>query len=114
MMRADNILKLTEAAGQGYSGYVKASIAELAQDTAQVMEDYQKVSREIQERYASVLGTNMADSQKIINSVLSGENESAASFLQRTLMTGTDIAQMSLDLLANFPEITTRTNLNLV
>lgn len=114
MMKADNILKLTEAAGKGYVGYVQASVQEMAAESERVIAEYEKVSKEIQEKYASTIGYGLANSQEILNSVLEGGNEAQASFLQRTLMTGTDVAQMSFDLLTNFPEITTSTNLNLV
>lgn len=114
MMKADNILKLTEAAGKGYAGYVQASVQEMAAESEQVIAEYEKVSKEIQEKYASTIGYGLANSQEILNSVLEGGNEAQASFLQRTLMTGADVAQMSFDLLTNFPEITTSTNLNLV
>lgn len=113
MMRADNILRLTESVGNGLSGYYQASIAEMVQQTEEILDDYQKVSKEIQEKYAEEIGYGLANSSEILTSVLEGSNESAASFLQRTLMTGTDIAQMSLDFIANFTEITTSTNLDL-
>lgn len=114
MMRAENILKLTDAVGQGYTGYLQASIAEITAQTQDILEEYQKVSKEIQEKYAEQIGYGLANSSEILTSVLEVGNESAASFLQRTLMTGTDVAQMSLDLLANFAEITTSTNLETI
>jgi len=112
MMRADNILKLTNAAGQGYSGYVQAAAAEMAQEAQDVMAQYKEETRKIQEAWIENIGTGRGIIDPLeITGVFGVTMESVDSFLQRTLMTGSDVAGMSLDLLTNFVDLTLSTEL---
>ena len=112
MMRADNILKLTNAVGQGYAGYVNAASAEFVQQTQQVLEDYKDESRKIAEMWQQNLGSNRGIIDPLeITGVFGVTMESVDSFLQRTLMTGSDVADMSLSMLTNFVDMTLSTEL---
>ena len=112
MMRAENILKLTSAVGQGYQGYVQASMTEMAREQEMIMENYQKESREIRQQWVNTFGTDrgIIDPADITNA-FGVSIESVDAFLQRTLMTGSDVADMSLDLLTNFVDMTLNTDL---
>jgi hypothetical protein len=47
----------------------------------------------------------------VVTSAFSVFWESQTAFLDRTLMTGSDIAEMSLDMLTNFTDLTLNTDL---
>lgn len=112
MMRAENILKLTTAAGKGYSEYLAASTAELVKETQQVMEEYKEESRKIREAWVNNLGGNRGIIDPVALTEAFGVTpESIDSFLGRTLMTGSDVAEMSLDMLTNFVDMTLSTAL---
>lgn len=112
LMKADNILKLTSAVGEGYSGYVAASMKEIQQETEDVMANYEAESRKIREAWANTFGTDrgIIDPMDITNA-FQVTRESVDSFLGRTLMTGSEVAEMSLDLLTEMVDITLSTEL---
>lgn len=107
MMRADNLIRLTEAAGKGYSAYIQGANADLLAEQEEVLEEYEKESREVRQAWVDNLGGgNGVVDPLAITDIFGSSVESVDSFLQRTLMTGSDIADMSLDLLTNFADIT--------
>ncbi|QEP29868.1 hypothetical protein HYP99_gp070 [Sinorhizobium phage ort11] len=107
LMKVDNILKLTDAVSGGYSAYVQSSIQDMAAESRDIMNNYQKESERISELYSE----NIGYANNIINPnmFLDSSNiflESGDTFLTRTLMTGSDIANMSHDMLNSFTELT--------
>lgn len=112
LMRADNILRLTNAAGQGYQGYVQAAASEMAQESEQIMQNYKTESREIQKAWLENIGTGRGIIDPLaITEAFGVTMESIDAFLQRTLMTGSDVADMSLSMLTNFVDMTLSTDL---
>ena len=112
LMRADNIMALTSAVGNGYAGYLNAATAEIAQKNQAVLDQYETDSRRIREAWARNLGVGRAVINPFeITEAFEINLESLDSFLQRTLMTGSDIANMSLNMLTNFSEITLSTEI---
>ena len=107
MARAENILKLMNAAGQGYQGYVQASMADMAKEAEKVMEDYKRETREIQKAWMENIGVGRGIIDPLeITGVFGVTMESIDAFLQRTLMTGSDVADMSLSMITNFVDMT--------
>ena len=112
LMRADNILALTSALGDAYAGYMAASTAEVMQENQAVLGNYQTESRKIREQWARMFGGGRAMIDPFeITEAFQVNLESMDSFLQRTLMTGSDVADMSLNMLTNFSSITLSTDL---
>ena len=112
LMRADNILRLTEAAGKGYAGYIQGANADLMAQQEQVLKDYEKESRMVREAWENNLGgINGIIDTASITSAFGVTMESVDSFLQRTLMTGSDVADMSMNMLTNFVDMTINTDL---
>lgn len=109
LMKADNILKLTGAVGKGYAGYAQAAMAETMQATQELVENYSIENKEISEKYYELVGDGTASPEIITNAIqsLNYEVESASSFLGRTLMTGTEIAELSLQMITEFVSLTT-------
>lgn len=112
LMRADNILRLTEAAGRGYSQYIQASNADIMAEQQNVLDTYKQESREVREAFEANLGggNGVVDPLAITNA-MGVTVESMDSFLQRTLLTGSDVADMSMEMLNNFVAMTLNTDL---
>lgn len=105
MMSAQNLIGLTSSVGSGIQGYLQASAMEYAQKSKDLLEDYQKQSRDLTEKYLSEFGYNISlDPVSLFTDVLT--TETLDSFLSRTMMTGSDIADMSLDMVTNFSDLT--------
>ena len=114
LMRADNILRLTEAAGRGYSEYIQASNSEIFAEQQNVLDTYKRESREVRQAWEDNLGggNGVVDAAAITNA-MGVTVESMDSFLQRTLLTGSEVADMSMDMLNNFVAMTLRLDLQL-
>jgi hypothetical protein len=112
LLRADNLLQLTSAVGKGYAGYLQAATAEIAAEQQGVLEEYNRAAREIRAAWEQNLGGEggIIDPM-VVTSAFSVFWESQTAFLDRTLMTGSDIAEMSLDMLTNFTDLTLNTDL---
>ena len=109
MMQAPNLLKLTIPVGNSYANYINESSKDILKQTEQLMQDAQSKSKEIAEKYEEMFGNS--DMAFIFDPKLLAERnavlgESLDSFLERTLMTGSDIVDISLNMLHDFAEIT--------
>ena len=109
LMRADNILKLLDSAGRGYAAYVRSSVENMQQDLIKYQEDANNELKRIREQFFEQFGYGGG---QIDPMMFVGDNspviaESRDTFLARTLMTGSDVAQMSHDLLHDYVELTT-------
>lgn len=106
MLKAENIFQLTSAIGNGVSGYIQASTAEIQNQTAQVLDEYKEQSKAIAERFMEEFGsTGFIDPLAVVG-LVPFKLEDPAVFLERTLMTGTDIADISQNMLDNFTDLT--------
>lgn len=105
--KAQNIMAMTSAVGSGVSGYIQAGAMETAQKTAKLQQDYQTKTKEFQDQYESEFGYGRAIIDTLsLTQANQFVSESSTAFLERTLMTGSDVAEMSLSLLSNFTDIT--------
>jgi hypothetical protein len=113
LMKAENLLKLTVAAGDGYAGYMKAGAQETMLKTQKLLTTYGEQSAELSAKFEETFGTagGAIDPLAFTEAGSTGAIESSESFLGRTLLTGSEIAEMSKDMLTNFVEITTQTDL---
>lgn len=114
---AENLMRLTVAAGQGISGYMNAETQDTMKATQKLMEDYEAQSKKISQMWEQNLGNGrtyidpieMTDLLKAPEQEYVGET--VAMFLGRTLMTGTDIAETTHNMLTNMSAITISTQL---
>lgn len=106
MLKAENLFQLTTAVGNGITNYIQASTAEIQQEAAGVLEEYKEQSKSIAERFMQEFGSTGQIDPLAVGGIVPFKLEDPDVFLDRTLMTGTDIADMSLDMLADFPELT--------
>jgi hypothetical protein len=104
MMSAQNIMLMTSAVGDGISGYMAASAQETMQKTEELLANYQKESGKIEDLYAENIGYGKAflDPFDLTNFMAESEDQ----FLYRTLLTGSDIAEISMDMLTNYSNYT--------
>lgn len=106
MMTAENLLKLTSALSDGVTSYIQSSTVEIQQQTAGVLQDYQEQAKALSEKFmADFGGTGIIDPLQI-SGVSAFKLEAPSVFLDRTLMNGTDIAEMSHTMLDNFAQLT--------
>lgn len=107
MMKADNLIKLTAAAGNGVADYMKAAVQDTMQATADLLVKYEEEAKGISEAYAKNLGnTGISLDPIAVSQATSAVLEYPDSFFTRTLMTGGDIAEMQNNLLTNFVSLT--------
>lgn len=107
LLSAENLLMLTNSVGNGIAGYIKASAQGYIQKTEDYLEEADKKQTEIDNKWIEEFGLTygVIDPMDLLNPA-SYTPESADSFIARTLMTGSDIAELSMDMLTNFAELT--------
>lgn len=115
MLSVDKLLALTNAVGSGVAGYIAGAVREIQGDLEDLNKSYKSQMNTISDLYAQNIGSDMGmlDPLGLTDTNLGVWMETSDQFLQRTLMTGTDIAELSKDLLNNFASITTDTSLPL-
>jgi hypothetical protein len=108
MMSAANLLKLTNSAIGAVGGYIQASTAEIMQKTADMMNEHEKAMNDVQKQYIETfgLGAFWFDPNQLTDNNPGGTVEMPQSFLDRTLMTGSDIADMSMNMISDFASLT--------
>jgi len=108
MMNAQNIVQLTSSVGNGISQYINSSTVDTLRQAESVMQQYNTDSKSIQKQYESMFGTGGVG---VIDPMQFVTTESMDTFLSRTLLTGSDIADMSLNMVGNFTNMTLDLNL---
>ena len=107
MMSAQSLIQLSMSVGNGIAGYMQASANEIYQDTQQMVKDYNKESLGIMSKFINEFGMGASLINPLgFTEAFNQGSESMQSFLDRTLMTGSDIAELSHDMLNNFTEYT--------
>ena len=107
-----NLINMTNSVGGGVSSMMASNAQELAQQSQSMMKEYAEQTREIEKLYAEKIGygSNLFDPMRLTE-FSSSFLEPGETFLSRTLMTGSDIAEISMDLVSSFPELTLSTKL---
>ena len=113
LTQASNLIKMSDALVRGYSSYLNAETQGVMEDTQDLVKIYEEKSEEIDRMYTELLGygNNLLDPMLLVSP--SSIVESPDVFLSRTLMTGSDIAEISIDSVSNFSELTLSVNLPL-
>lgn len=105
---SQNIMQLTSSVGNGISKYINAATTDTIRKTEELMEQYNSDSKAIQSKYQEMFGTDGTGSIDPLSFI---GLETLDTFTSRTLMTGSDIAGMSLDMITNFTDSTLSTDL---
>lgn len=104
MMNASNIIQLSSSVGNGITGYINASTADIIRKAEDTMQQYNTDIKAVNQKYAEMFGT---DGMGVIDPMDFIGAETLDSFLSRTTMVGSDVAGMSLDMISNFADMTT-------
>jgi hypothetical protein len=104
LMRPDNLLKLTDAVGNGISAYMNSVTQSYQGKIEDLQTSFKNQSDNIKSLYDQNIGyTNVAFNPTwMTQSTGYKQFEPSSSFLTRTLMTGSDIAQMSYDMVSDY------------
>lgn len=108
MMNAPNLTMLTSTVGNGISQYINVTTQETIAKTERLMQQYNTDSKEIQEKYNEMFGIGTGG---VIDPYQFISIESLDVFLNRTLLTGSDISDMSMNMITNFTDLTLDTSL---
>jgi hypothetical protein len=112
LMRAENLLSITSSLGQGYAAAINAGTVKLGARMQDFVDNAKAEAEKIQQAYFEQFGygAGKIDPMMLVDSTSASRilAESSDSFLTRTLMTGSEIAEMSRDLLYNFAEYSTK------
>lgn len=108
MGSAQNIMALTNSVGSGISGYVSAAIAELNAEMQDMSATFESKTTELEKAYAEEFGygSRVLDPMSLTGSVSGNFMETPSIFLTRTLLTGSDIAEISLGMIDSFTDLT--------
>ena len=106
MMRAENLLKLSMSAVNGYSEYINKSTMHILAEAKELQEAYSAETRRIQEMYVEQFGAGKVIDPMAFTSAGQGQVEGVDTFLSRTLMTGMDIAETAHNMLSEFASLT--------
>ena len=111
MASAQGLMQLTLAAGNGYAGYLQQSAKNMSTETSQLQEQATETLNQIQKKIQELSDNNGIDLNVITSAVIGSFGEPRDAFLTRTLMTGSDICDMSMSMLSDFVEMTINTDL---
>lgn len=114
MARAENILKMTTSVGNAVAAGVNADTVGILEETRELVEDFYEERDRISELFAENIGygNGLIDTLALTDVEPVGV-ESPSVFLGRTLMTGSDIADLSMGMLSNFCDLSLSTDLPL-
>jgi hypothetical protein len=103
LMQPENLLRLTMAAGEGYSRYMQIDLSERVTKMQNELDSLSRQNAEVQDRYREAFGNRGFLDPLAIGTVdFNYVPESSQSFLTRTMMTGGDIADLCVNMPSNF------------
>lgn len=109
---ASQMLKLTNAVISGIKDAINADTQEIYNKSQTMLQEYEQRSEEISRLQAELFNKTL-DITSITDALKSYSYEPRDSYLNRTLMTGSDIAEMTMDLIHNFTNYSMNTELTI-
>lgn len=100
--KAENLVKLSMSGIQEYGSYLQGQAVEINAKTQAMMAESNEALKGINQLMQELLGDSGVNSSTITDA-LRYASETPAQFLDRTTMTGTEIAELSIKLVENFP-----------
>jgi hypothetical protein len=104
LTKADNLIKLSFSGVEQYGSYLQGQASEINTKTQAVLLESNEVLQEITRMTQELLGNTGIDPATITNA-LRYATENPAQFLSRTTMTGTEIAELSMKIIEDFPNL---------
>jgi hypothetical protein len=109
-MRVDNLIGMTDSVASGVKGYAASEISDIEKDMAEAKEEYEDDVQSIIQRMED-LGYSGVDLDPLMyiqqdnSDDRNVTSEPSGIFLRRTLLTGSDIAEMTHAMIDDFVEI---------
>lgn len=108
LMRMENLMKLLNSATQGVSGWIQGEMVGIQDDMTQAQKDFKSDWEDLEKKAFDALGAGGG----VIDPLMFTQSqsrfldlESRDAFLQRTLMTGTDLIDLSMTMIEDFAEL---------
>lgn len=113
LLSADGLLSVTNVLANGYSGLSQANIEEIQGKMLANNISYEKTMKDIDKLLKELTGTNnlyfdplqFTDISDVGNEQGNYSPETLDGFIQRTLLVGGDIAELSIAMITKYPEI---------
>lgn len=106
LMRVDNLMSLTNSATSAYSRFLNSETKSLGAEIDANQESYEQQLEDIQEMSDEILGmTNGVIDPMMFTDASEYFGESSEAFLNRTLLTGSDIAMLTHAMIEGFAAI---------
>lgn len=111
MMLPENLIRLTEAGTNALTNWAYGGIAEIQEKAVELTEDYEEESYEIAEKYAELIGYGGVSYDPLLfaetlgSSTMGRFTESSTSFIRRTLLVGSDLAEIQQTMITDYPEL---------
>lgn len=107
MFRIDNLMDLTNSVSGLYNQYLAGDTMEIYEQMSQLQKDQADALEKIREMTDDVLGvTNIAFDPMLLTDATEHFGERSEAFLGRTLLTGSDLAELSHEMVHSFAELT--------
>lgn len=107
--KADNLIKLTEAVTSGITGFVQGKMEDLMEDYQKSYDKYKDSMKAIEDKFLEEFGPSAWIDPMLLTDALYGDElalrESSNTFLERTLLTGMDIARLTTSSISSFPDV---------
>lgn len=108
----DNLLKLTSTIASDFGKMYAEETANIISESEKMFQEYKEQSDILQDAYNTEFGNRaMLDPLKFLEAPKQLYFEKSEAFLQRTLMTGSEISGLSMDAIAMLTDIGTQVNL---
>lgn len=116
LMRVDNLLKLTDALGKGFASYVDSEVQDVLGKTSDLISDYNKQTGDITALYEQNIGFDQGaiDPLALVDvhpPKVIVPSELPSDFFNRTLMTGSEISDLSMNMITKFTDVTLSTDM---
>lgn len=105
MMRAENIMNLTNVGSNAYSNWMNAETSEIYDDMQDAREKYEIEQDKIDSLLNNLPGNDIQFNVLDLTDALNYVDESSGEFISRTTMTGTDIVRISHNMIYNYVDI---------
>ena len=107
LFNADKLITISDAASNAYVEFLNADTMDIMEELDEVQAAYEEESERIAALAEEVLGvTNTAFNPMIFTDATEYFGESRQTFLDRTLMTGSDVARVSHGIIEDFVDLT--------
>ena len=109
LLKPENLLQITDSVGKLYQGYVQGTILEMQEAFKAMQEEYNTELNEIEKLFAELSGNQANIDPMMFTSA--GKQiwaETSETFLSRTLLTGSDIAEISNGVISDYVDMALR------